>query len=94
MTNNQENEYICSTCKSNMNLEKVIEFEKNQNTSFIPLKIRRTKNIGFIFTKDSVLFHLHTTHFTHHNWGKLSEIEEKLAEEKNKILKDQSISLL
>ena len=65
--NNQEHEYGCTTCQVNFNIERLIDFERSVKATFIPLKIRRTKKIGQIFTVNSILFGWHVAHGSHHD---------------------------
>jgi hypothetical protein len=77
----QENEFFCNTCQSNMKLDKVIEYEAQAPNSYIPMKLRRTKKIGFIFTKNSIFFQAHIEKFNHHDWGNVALLEKQIAEE-------------
>lgn len=82
--NLQEKEYFCNTCQSNHKLDKVIEYEAQAPNSYIPMKLRRTKKIGFIFTKNSVMYQAHIEKFNHHDWGNVALLEKQIAEEKEK----------
>jgi hypothetical protein len=73
--NLQENEFFCNTCKQNIDLDKVIEFERNHTTSYINPRLRKTKKIGLVFTRGSILFSWHEVHGDHHDWGNVAEAE-------------------
>jgi hypothetical protein len=82
MLNLQENEFFCNTCQSNHKLDKVIEYEKTAPNSWIPMNLRRTKKIGFIFTKGSVMYQAHIEKFNHHDWGNVALLEQQIEAEK------------
>ena len=65
-----------------MKLDKVIEYEKQAPNSWIPKNIRRTKKIGFIFTKNSIFFNMHIDKFDHHDWGNVQALYDQIAKEK------------
>lgn len=86
--NLQEGEFFCNTCKQNIDLDKVIEFEMNHKNTYINPRLRKTKKIGLVFTRGSILFSWHEVHGEHHDWGNVAEAETalaKIAELENKL---------
>lgn len=92
--NMQENEYFCNTCQSNHKLDKVIEYEQQAPNSYIPMKLRRTKKIGFIFTKESVMYQMHIEKFNHHDWGNVALLEAQIEQEKAEKANQEQAQIL
>lgn len=86
--NLQDGEFFCNTCQSNMKLDKVIEYEAQAPNSFIPMKLRRTKKIGFIFTKNSIFYQAHIEKFDHHDWGNVQALQDQIKQEQEEIKAD------
>jgi hypothetical protein len=76
--NLQESEFFCNTCKQNIDLDRVIEFEQNHKNTYINPRLRKTKKIGLVFTRGSILFSWHEVHGEHHDWGNVAEAEEAI----------------
>ena len=83
MTNNQEHEFGCTTCKHNFDIEAVDYFERTTKATFIPLKIRKTTKVGLIFTTNSIMYEWHIRHGKNHNWYNLAEVEATFEAVKN-----------
>jgi hypothetical protein len=77
--NLQESEFFCNTCKQNIDLDKVIEFERNHVSNYINPRLRKTKKIGLVFTRGSIMFSWHEVHGSHHDWGNVAEAEASIA---------------
>jgi hypothetical protein len=86
--NLQSREFFCNTCQSNMKLDKVIEYEAQAPNSWIPKNIRRTKKIGFIFTKNSIFFKMHAEKFDHHDWGNVQDLYDQIKQEQEEQIAD------
>lgn len=60
-----------------------IEYQKPANKHlWIPMRARKTKNVGIIFTKNSLLMDFHIQHGTHHDWGNVAAKEAEIELEK------------
>lgn len=76
----QEGEFFCNTCKQNIDLDKVIAFEMTHKNTYINPRLRKTRKIGLVFTRGSIMFQWHEVHGEHHDWGNVAEAETALAE--------------
>ena len=85
MRNNQLYEFGCNTCKHNFDIGAVDFFERNHKSTYIPLKIRRTTNVGIVFTnsKGDTMYNWHIKNGAKHDWYNLSEAEEFFRANKN-----------
>lgn len=88
--NNQLHEFGCNTCKHNFDIGAVDYFERTHNSTFIPLKIRKTTNVGIVFTnsKGDTMYNWHIKNGQEHDWYNLAE-----AEGKHKKLKELQLKL-
>ena len=92
--NNQEHEFGCTTCKQNFDIEAIDYFERTTKATFIPLKIRKTKKVGLIFTTNSIMYEWHIRHGKNHNWFNVAEEEARIKAEKELLLKLENIPIL
>ena len=73
----QESEFCCKTCKTNMLLDKIIEFTNNNElkNNYIPIQLRVTTGVGLIFTKNSIIYNWHEKRGQHHEWGNYRQMQ-------------------
>jgi len=86
----QEKEFYCNTCKQNLNIEPMLNFVNTQSDNkeynyYIPMKTRRTKKTGLVFTEGSVMFVWHKNHGEHHDWGNVADAEKAIEAEKKAL---------
>ena len=86
MVNNQETEYVCYTCETNSNIEKVAQREEEtprDKPVWINIRSRKTKKgVGLCFTKNSIFFNYHLRDDIDHDWGNVAQMEKQLEDEK------------
>lgn len=86
MINNQENEFVCYTCATNKEIEKVAQREEEtplNKSVWINIRSRRTmKGVGLCFTKNSIFYAYHMRDDIDHDWGNVAQMEEQFFKEK------------